>query len=60
MSFNKNDVKDGIDSAAESLKRATDKISATAADANVKAREIGRKAGDAMIEQGKKLKKASK
>lgn len=60
MSFSKEDVKHGIDTAATKLKEATDKIAATANDANAKAREIGRKTGDAMIEKGEKLKQASK
>jgi len=63
MSFDRNDVKHGIDVAAEKLKEATDKISdklsETAADASVKARELGRKTGDTLIEQGEKLKQAS-
>jgi hypothetical protein len=63
MSIDKNDVKHGIDVAAEKLKEATDKISAqlaeTSKDATAKAHELGRKAGDTMIEQGEKLKKAS-
>jgi hypothetical protein len=59
MSFNKNDVKHGIDVAADKLKQATDKIAATAEDANAGARKIGRKAGDTLIEQGEKLKQAS-
>ena len=59
MSFDRNDVKHGIDVAAEMLKEATDKIAATGQDANAKAREIGRKTGEALIEQGEKLKQAS-
>jgi hypothetical protein len=59
MSFNKKDVKHGIDAAADKLKQATDKIAATAEHANAGARKIGRKAGDTLIEQGEKLKQAS-
>ena len=64
MSLDRNDVKHGIDVAAEKLKEVTDKISdklsETAKDANEKAREFGRKTGDTMIEHGEKLKQASK
>jgi hypothetical protein len=64
MSIDRNDVKHGIDVAAETLKKATDRISdkltETSKDANAKARELGRKTGDKMVEQGKKLKRASR
>ena len=64
MSIDRNDVKHGIDVAAEKLKEATDKISdklaETANGANAKARELGRKTGDTMIEKGERLKQASK
>jgi hypothetical protein len=63
MSIDRNDVKHGIDVAAEKLKEATDKISdkfaETSRNANVKARELGRKTGDTLIEKGTKLKEAS-
>jgi hypothetical protein len=63
MSFDKNDVKHGIDNMATHLKGAVDKI-ADATDesrekVSDKAREIARKAGEEMIEQGHKLKNAS-
>jgi hypothetical protein len=64
MSIDRKDVKHGIDVAAEKLKEATDmisdKLAATSKDANVKARELGRKTGAAMIEKGQKLNKASR
>jgi hypothetical protein len=64
MSFDKKDVKQGIDDAATHLKHAVDKVAETgemiAAKAAAKAKEAGRKTGDRMIEQGKKLKSASR
>jgi len=64
MSFDRKDVKQGIDDAATHLKQAVDKVADTsetiAAKAAAKAKEAGRKTGDHMIEQGKKLKSASR
>ena len=63
MSFDKNDVKQGIDDVAAHLKHAVDvvaeKTSGTRETISEKAKEFGRKTGDEMIEQGQKLKKAS-
>jgi hypothetical protein len=64
MSFDKNDVKNGIDKAAEQLKTATDNLAAKSHEASEaakeKAKELARKAGDQMIEQGEKLKNAAR
>ena len=64
MSFDKNDVKNGIDKAAEQLKTATDNLAAKSQEASEaakeKAKELARKAGDQMIEQGEKLKNAAR
>jgi len=64
MSLNRNDVKHGIDVTAEKLKKATDtisdRLSDTAKSADAKARELGRKTGETLIEKGKKLKQASR
>ena len=64
MSFDKNDVKDGIDKAAEQLKTATDNLATKSHEAGEsmkeKAKELARKAGDEMIEQGTKLKNAAR
>ena len=63
MSFDKNDVKHGIDNVATHLKDAVDKIADSTDESrekvSEKAKEIARKAGDEMIEQGHKLKNAS-
>jgi hypothetical protein len=59
MSIDKNDVKHGIDQAATNLKQAVDKVAETSDKIAAKAKEAGRKAGDHMIEQGEKLKKAN-
>jgi hypothetical protein len=62
MSFDKNDVKHGIDKVASHLKDAVDSIDQKTTDSreklSEKAKEVARKTGDAMIEQGHKLKKA--
>jgi hypothetical protein len=64
MSFDKNDVKNGIDKAAEQLKVATDNLAAKSQvvgdAAKAKAKELAQKAGDQMIEQGEKLKNAAR
>jgi hypothetical protein len=60
MSIDKKDVKRGIDHAATNLKQAVDKVVETSETITAKAKEAGRKAGDQMIEQGKKLKSASR
>jgi hypothetical protein len=60
MSFDKKDVKQGIDEAAAHLKQAVDKVAETSEMIAAKAKEAGRKTGDHMIEQGKKLKSASR
>jgi hypothetical protein len=63
MSFDKEDVKQGIDEVAAHLKHAVDvvveKTSGTRETIADKAKELGRKTGDEMIEQGQKLKNAS-
>lgn len=60
MSFDKKDVKQGIDEAATHLKQAVDKVAETSEMIAAKAKEAGRKTGDQMIQQGKKLKSASR
>jgi hypothetical protein len=60
MSFNKKDVKQGIDGAATHLKDAVDKMADAGDTLTAKAKEAGRKAGDQMIKQGQKLKSASR
>jgi hypothetical protein len=64
MSFDKNDVKHGIDKAAEQLKTATDNLAAKSQEASdaavAKAKALAQKAGDEMIEQGQKLKNAAR
>jgi hypothetical protein len=59
MSIDRNDVKHGIDVAAEKLKEATDIIAEAARQANAKAYDFMNKAGDTLVEHGEKLKKAS-
>jgi hypothetical protein len=63
MTFDKNDVKHGIDNVAAHLKGTVDKIAEATSDSrdkvSEKAKEIARKAGDEMIEQGHKLKNAA-
>jgi hypothetical protein len=60
MSFDKKDVKQGIDGAATHLKEAVDKMAKTSETLAGKAKEAGRKAGNQMIKQGQKLKSASR
>jgi hypothetical protein len=64
MSFDRNDVKQGIDKAAENLKAATDKLAAKGSEAGdsmkEKAKELARKTGDQMIDKGTKLKNAAR
>jgi hypothetical protein len=64
MSFDKNDVKHGIDKAAENLKSATDTVAAKSHEAGEsmkeKAKELARKTGDQMIDKGTKLKNAAR
>jgi hypothetical protein len=60
MSFDKKDVKKGIDTAAQKLKDATDVVAKSADQASAKAKEYANKTGDAMIAQGKNLKKAAR
>ncbi|MDP9054363.1 MAG: hypothetical protein M3N93_08705 [Acidobacteriota bacterium] len=64
MSFDKKDVKNGIDKAAARLKTATDNLTAKSQEAGeiakAKAKDIASKAGDRMIEQGRKLKSAGR
>jgi predicted transcriptional regulator len=63
MSFDKEDVKQGIDNVAAHLKDAVDKIAEKTSESrgrvSEKAKEIARKTGDEMIEQGQKLKNAA-
>lgn len=63
MSFDKNDVKHGIDSVAAHLKDAVDKIAETTTESrekvSEKAKEMAIKAGDELIEQGHRLKNAA-
>jgi hypothetical protein len=64
MSFDKKDVKQGIDKAADHLKAATDTLVEKTHEAgeslSEKAKELARKTGDQMIEQGTKLKNAAR
>ena len=60
MSMDKKDVKQGIDQAATHLKEAVDKVVETSEMIAAKAKEAGRKTGEQMIAQGKKLKSASR
>ena len=64
MSIHKEDVKHSIDSAAEKLKEITDtfaaKLNEAGDEASRKAREMARKTGDMMIEQGHRLKEAAR
>jgi hypothetical protein len=63
MSFDKNDVKHGIDNVASHLKDAVDSIAEKTSDSREKltqkAKEVARKTGDEMIEKGHKLKNAA-
>lgn len=63
MSFDKEDVKHGIDNVAAHLKDAVDSIAGKTSDSREKlrekAKEVARKTGDEMIEQGHKLKTAA-
>jgi hypothetical protein len=60
MSFDKKDVKQGVDEVATHLKQAIDKVAETSDMIASKAKEAGRKTGDKMIQQGKRLKSASR
>jgi hypothetical protein len=64
MSFDRNDVKQGIDKAAENLKAATDKLAEKSNEAGdsmkEKAKQLARKTGDQMIDKGTKLKNAAR
>jgi hypothetical protein len=60
MSFDKKDVKQGIEGAANHLKEAVEKVAETREMLTAKAKEAARKTGDQMIKQGKKLKSASR
>lgn len=64
MSIDRNDVKKGIDKAAEQLKTATDNLAAKSQEAGdaakARAKELAKKAGDQMIEQGEKLRNAAR
>lgn len=63
MSFDKSDIKQGIDNVAEYLKDAVDKIVEKKNESSEKisesARAVARKTGDEMIEQGQKLRNAA-
>jgi len=63
MSFDKNDVKQGIDNVAAHLKDAVDKIAEKTSESREKvsemAKEMARKTGDEMIEKGHMLKNAA-
>jgi hypothetical protein len=64
MSFDRNDVKHGIDKAASRLKSATDNLADKSQEAGEsmkeKAKEMARRTGDQMIEKGAKLKNAAR
>ncbi len=63
MSFDENDVKCGIDKVAAHLKDAVDNFASRTSESrekvSEKAKEMARKTGDELIEQGSRLKKAS-
>ncbi len=63
MSFDKNDVLHGIDSLAAHLKDAvntfTEKTSESREKVSEKVKEMARKTGDELIEQGQRLKNAA-
>ena len=63
MSLHREDIKHGIDKAAENLKHAIDSIADSTSESRDrfrhKAKEVTRKAGDEMIEQGHRLKRAA-
>jgi hypothetical protein len=59
MHINKEDIKRGIDSAAHHLKDAVDHIAESPAKVRDKARDAALKAGDELIDQGHKLKRAA-
>lgn len=63
MSFDKNDVKHGIDNVASHLKDVVDSIAEKTSDSREKltekAKEVARKTGDEMIAKGHKLKAAA-
>jgi hypothetical protein len=64
MSFDRKDLKHGIDKAADHLKAAANTLAATSHEASEsakgKAKELARKTGDQLIQQGRKLKKAAR
>ena len=60
MKIDKDDVKHGIDAAAELLKDATNHISEEGHKATEKRIELTLKAGDKLIEVGQKLKDSTK
>ena len=63
MSFDKDDLKHGIDNVAAHLKDAVDKIAEKTSESrekfSEKTKEAARRAGDEMIEQGQKLRNAA-
>jgi hypothetical protein len=64
VSFDKEDVKSGIDKAAEHLKAATDAMATKSHEASEsakeRAKELARKTGDQLIAQGERLKEAAR
>ena len=63
MHIDKEDVKRGIDNAAQHLKDAVDNIADSTSESRTKladkARHVANKTGDELIEQGHKLKRAA-
>ena len=63
MNLHREDVKRGIDKAAESLKDAVDRVadgtSASRAKLRERAMQVARKAGDEMIREGRRLRRAA-
>jgi transcriptional regulator NrdR family protein len=64
MSFDRNDIKRGIDKTANRLKSATDRLAnksqETEESMKEKAKELARKTGDQMIEKGTRLRNAAR
>jgi hypothetical protein len=63
MHIDREDIKRGIDNAAQHLKNAVDSVADSASESGTKvrdkARDAARRAGDELIEQGQKLKRAA-
>jgi uncharacterized protein Yka (UPF0111/DUF47 family) len=60
MSFDKKDLKNTIDDAADKLKSAVDTVAAQHKHNTEKAKEAAQAAGDKIVELGEKIKEAAK